>query len=119
MQAPILSESWAFAVDIAWVSGFGRGCGLDFGRFFALENAIGEVERERRALSGEAFRGSGGFAAWFQAPAAAKGEVFREFLERFHPERAAEDRQVAQGEGMREPGFPSSDRPEMSCIGQR
>jgi hypothetical protein len=119
MQAPILLESRALAADKAWVSGFGRRRGLDFGRFFALKKVIGEGERERRALSGEAFRGSGGFAAWFRASATSKGEGFREFPERFRQERAAEDRQLAKGEGMREPGFPSSGGPEMSCIGQR
>jgi hypothetical protein len=92
---------------------------LDFGRFFTLKNTTGERQRERRALSGEAFRGSGGFAAWFRASATSKGEGFREFPERFRPERVAEDRQLAKGEGMREPGFPSSGGPEMSCIGQR
>lgn len=95
MQVPILPESRVFASDKAWVSGFGRRCILCFGRFFAVENAIGERERERRALSGEAFRGSPRSPAWFQAPAASKGEGFRE---RFRPERAADDGQIIKGE---------------------
>lgn len=119
LQAPILLESRVFTSDNAWVSGFGTRCIRCFGRFFVVENAIGERERERRALSGEAFRGSPRFSAWFQAPLASKGEGFREFRARFRSERVVGDGQIIKGEGIRELGLSSADWPEMSRIGQR
>jgi hypothetical protein len=101
------------------VSGFGRRSAFDSGRFFAVENAFGERERERRALSGEAFRGSVGFPAWFGASPTRKGEAFREFWARFRPERAAEDGQVVKGERIRESILPSAGCLDRLDIGQR
>jgi hypothetical protein len=84
------------------VSGFGRHSDLDFERLFAIKNAIGEGKRERRALSGEAFRGSVAHPAWFRASAPSQGEGFREFQPRFRSERAVAAAEVVKGEQIRE-----------------
>jgi hypothetical protein len=64
---------------------------------------MGEAQRERRAFSGEAFRGSGRCCRPQAASAGLKGEAFREFWACFRARRVAKDAQAVKGEEMREP----------------
>jgi hypothetical protein len=85
VRALILPEQRALFCGNVGVSGFGNCFGVHFRCFFASRNAIGEAERERKALSGEAFRGSEGGPAWFRASTAPKGEAFRDYRRGLEP----------------------------------